>query len=45
MARAAGLLISGGSDYHGDNAHGALAPGAATLPREAFETLKKAVAS
>jgi predicted metal-dependent phosphoesterase TrpH len=35
------LLASGGSDYHGDNVHGAPAPGATSLPREAFDALKK----
>jgi predicted metal-dependent phosphoesterase TrpH len=36
-----GVLVTGGSDYHGDGTHGAAAPGAAALPREAFEALKE----
>lgn len=33
------LLITGGSDYHGDDSHGG-GPGSVSLPREAFERLK-----
>lgn len=33
------LLITGGSDYHGDDSHGG-GPGSVTLPRDAFERLK-----
>ncbi|MCC7416411.1 MAG: PHP domain-containing protein [Acidobacteria bacterium] len=40
LASRAGLLITGGSDFHGDNAHGAAAPGAATLPRDAWDALR-----
>jgi len=39
MARAYGLGLSGGSDFHGD-AHGPEHPGAVSLPREDFERLK-----
>ena len=33
-----GLLVTGGSDYHGDQAH-AQVPGSTSLPREAYERL------
>ena len=33
------LLITGGSDYHGDDSHGGW-PGSVALPRDAFERLK-----
>ncbi len=33
------LAITGGSDYHGDPAHGPLAPGAVSLPRADFDRL------
>jgi predicted metal-dependent phosphoesterase TrpH len=39
LARALGLLVSGGSDYHGDDSH-APAPGSVSLPREAFDALE-----
>jgi hypothetical protein len=39
LARRYGVLVSGGSDYHGDASHGAPAPGAVSLPREAFDRL------
>jgi predicted metal-dependent phosphoesterase TrpH len=38
MARRHGLLVTGGSDYHGDPAHG-LAPGSVTLPTPEWERL------
>lgn len=38
MASRLGLLITGGSDYHGDPAHG-LAPGSVTLPAREWERL------
>lgn len=34
------LAVSGGSDYHGDQSHGALGPGSVSLPRETYEKLK-----
>jgi predicted metal-dependent phosphoesterase TrpH len=34
------LAVSGGSDFHGDDAQTALAPGAVSLPRPAFEALR-----
>jgi predicted metal-dependent phosphoesterase TrpH len=43
MARRHGVLVSGGSDYHGDRGHGAPSPGAATLPRDAFDALKNRI--
>lgn len=39
MAAALGVAVSGGSDFHGDQAHGALAPGSVSLPREAYDRL------
>ena len=38
LARQLDLLVTGGSDYHGDPAHG-LAPGSVTLPADDFERL------
>jgi 3',5'-nucleoside bisphosphate phosphatase len=38
MARQWGFLVTGGSDFHGDPAHG-LEPGASTLPAEEWERL------
>jgi len=34
------LGISGGSDYHADESHGAPHPGSVSLPREAFDQLR-----
>jgi predicted metal-dependent phosphoesterase TrpH len=36
-----GLAVSGGSDFHGDESHGAPNPGSVRLPREHFEGLKR----
>jgi len=33
------LLVTGGSDYHGGEEHGAVAPGSVSLPRDAFDRL------
>jgi 3',5'-nucleoside bisphosphate phosphatase len=41
MASALGVAVSGGSDYHGDPAHGPDRPGAVSLPREAFDDLRR----
>jgi predicted metal-dependent phosphoesterase TrpH len=38
LARSLDLLVTGGSDYHGDPAHG-LAPGSVTLPEEEWARL------
>jgi predicted metal-dependent phosphoesterase TrpH len=38
MARTLGLLVTGGSDFHGDPAHGTL-PGTVTLPAAEWERL------
>jgi predicted metal-dependent phosphoesterase TrpH len=35
-----GLAISGGSDYHADESHGATTLGAVSLPRDAYDQLK-----
>lgn len=41
LAGRLGLATTGGSDYHGDPAHGPARPGDASLPDEAYETLKR----
>jgi predicted metal-dependent phosphoesterase TrpH len=41
MASALGVAVSGGSDYHGDPAHGPDHPGAVSLPSDAFENLRR----
>ncbi|OFW20332.1 MAG: hypothetical protein A3H97_20550 [Acidobacteria bacterium RIFCSPLOWO2_02_FULL_65_29] len=41
LAARLGLAVTGGSDFHGDDAHGGGGPGRVTLPRDAFEGLKK----
>lgn len=40
MAEHLGVAMTGGSDFHGDAAHGA-EPGAASVPREYFEAFRK----
>lgn len=44
LARDLGLLLTGGSDFHGDAAHG-LPPGSVTLPIAEWERLRDANAS
>lgn len=39
MASRLGVAVTGGSDYHADETHGATAPGIVSLPREAYERL------
>jgi predicted metal-dependent phosphoesterase TrpH len=39
LAARCGLLVSGGSDYHGEGSHGAPAPGAVRLPPDDFHRL------
>ena len=39
MAQQLTLAVSGGSDYHGDESHGAAHPGNVSLPRDDFERL------
>ena len=39
LADRLGLAVSGGSDYHGDESHGAVSPGSVSLPRAAFDAL------
>lgn len=39
MARALNLGVSGGSDYHADDAHGGGGPGKTSLPRKYYEGL------
>jgi predicted metal-dependent phosphoesterase TrpH len=45
IAQRAGLLVSGGSDYHADESHGAGGPGSVSLPREAFDQLRRRATS
>jgi len=40
-ARDLNLLVTGGSDFHGDDGHGGGGPGSTALPREHFDQLKK----
>jgi predicted metal-dependent phosphoesterase TrpH len=40
MAERLGLAVSGGSDYHGDESHGATAPGTVSLPADDYTRLK-----
>ena len=37
LADRLGLAVSGGSDYHGDESHGAVSPGSVSLPRAAYD--------
>ena len=39
MAQRLNLAVSGGSDYHGDESHGAVRPGSTSLPREEYDRL------
>jgi 3',5'-nucleoside bisphosphate phosphatase len=40
FARDLDLLVTGGSDYHGDSDHGGRGPGSVSLPRAHFERLR-----
>jgi len=40
MADRIGLAVSGGSDFHADEAHGGGGPGSVSLPRERFDQLR-----
>ena len=40
MARRMGLLVTGGSDFHGDPSHGPTAPGVVTLPPDEFARIQ-----
>jgi predicted metal-dependent phosphoesterase TrpH len=40
LARQHGLAVSGGSDYHADESHGAPHPGSVSLPADAFAQLR-----
>jgi predicted metal-dependent phosphoesterase TrpH len=42
LADRLGLAVSGGSDYHGDESHGAVSPGCVALPSAAFDALREA---
>jgi predicted metal-dependent phosphoesterase TrpH len=42
IARRHNLAVSGGSDYHADESHGALRPGSVSLPREEYDRLSAA---
>jgi hypothetical protein len=39
LAKRLGVAVTGGSDYHADDSHGAPAPGARSLPPEHYERL------
>ena len=39
LADRLGLLVTGGSDYHGDPSHGPASPGSVSLPQPAFDRL------
>jgi predicted metal-dependent phosphoesterase TrpH len=41
LAASFGIAVSGGSDYHGDPAHGPARPGAVSLPPQAFAELSR----
>jgi predicted metal-dependent phosphoesterase TrpH len=40
IASTLGLAVSGGSDFHADDAHGPQSPGAVSLPSDCFERLE-----
>jgi 3',5'-nucleoside bisphosphate phosphatase len=40
LAERLGVAVTGGSDFHADDAHGPSAPGRVSLPRDAFERFK-----
>lgn len=40
LALRRGVPVSGGSDFHGDSAHGASAPGSTSLPGDAYDALR-----
>ncbi|HJZ71151.1 MAG TPA: PHP domain-containing protein [Vicinamibacterales bacterium] len=44
VAERYGLAISGGSDFHGDESHGAPQPGSVSLPKEEYERLRRSPA-
>jgi 3',5'-nucleoside bisphosphate phosphatase len=39
------IAVTGGSDYHADNAHGSTRPGSTSLPRDEYEKLKRFLAT
>ena len=43
MARALGLLVTGGSDFHGEHGHRVCRLGTITLPREDYDRLRSAL--
>lgn len=45
LASGLGLVVSGGSDYHADESHGATLLGTVSLPRDAYDRLKSRRAS
>jgi predicted metal-dependent phosphoesterase TrpH len=45
MAAALGVAVSGGSDYHADESHGAPNPGSVSLPPHDYDQLKRRAAS
>jgi len=45
IARRYNLAVSGGSDFHGDQSHGAPQPGTVSLPRDEYERLRAVAAN
>ena len=45
IAHRLGLAVSGGSDYHADESHGAAHPGSVSLPADAFDQLRERATS
>ena len=45
IAHRLGLSVSGGSDYHADESHGAAHPGSVSLPADALDQLRERAAS
>jgi predicted metal-dependent phosphoesterase TrpH len=45
MAQRLELGVSGGSDYHADESHGAVHPGSVSLPADAFDQLRERATS
>ena len=44
VAQRCNLPVSGGSDYHGDESHGAVHPGSVSLPQEEYDRLRRSLA-
>jgi predicted metal-dependent phosphoesterase TrpH len=44
LAQRLGVAVSGGSDYHADQSHGAAHPGSVSLPQDEFDQLRRLAA-